>query len=100
VEPAKPDTGSAKSEKQAKPSTVKATLQSQVDRPVNPPSTDKDSSVGDKQANPVEGKPKIATKPVLAPRFFDKTVNLRAVLQNGLGLKPAFKIRPMLSLSR
>ena len=68
--------------KQANATTVK---------PANP-STEK----------PVEGKPKIAVKPVLqlAPRFFDKPVNLRAVLQNGLGLKPTFKIRPMLSLSR
>ena len=81
------------------------------DKPVNiivSPSDDKQANATTvKPANPstekpVEGKPKIAVKPVLqlAPRFFDKPVNLRAVLQNGLGLKPTFKIRPMLSLSR
>jgi hypothetical protein len=50
-----------------------------------------------------EGKPQIAAKPHLGSKFFDKpvnTLNLRAVLQNGLNLRSTFKLRPMLSLSR
>ena len=50
-----------------------------------------------------EGKPQIAAKPQLGSKFFDKPVNslnLRAVLQNGLNLRSTFKLRPMLSLSR
>ena len=50
----------------------------------------------------VEGKPKIATKPVLqlGQKSVTTALNLRAVLQNGLNLKTTFKLRPMLSLSR
>ena len=50
-----------------------------------------------------ESKPQIAAKPQLGSKFFDKpvnTLNLRAVLQNGLNLRSTFKLRPMLSLSR
>ena len=111
VEPVKPDSdkpaaGSSDTNTRQQPA-FKPILESQLslnEKLVSQKDVEAETgTASDKRDKSLEGKPKIATKPILAPRFFDKPVNplnLRAVLQNGLGLKPSFKIRPMLSLSR